>query len=204
MTLRLVIAVSIVISPVVLSGCASPHPPNRISGCTLAIPAVSEQHERLWDAIEDTLRRHNFRLDRVDRRAGIITTMPEISQHFFEVWRNDTATRRDFWEATVNPIRRRVYVSTTREGDGDSAHLEVVVNKQRLSSPDRQFNSTGAAYQYFGDALPSTTGLARISPEDDQWLDLGRDAAMEALLLDQILGRAGLTPVALHREEDTP
>jgi len=130
--------------------------------------------------------------------------MPEISQHFFEVWRNDTATRRDFWEATVNPIRRRVYVSTTREGDGDSAHLEVVVNKQRLSSPDRQFNSTGAAYQYFGDALPSTTGLARISPEDDQWLDLGRDAAMEALLLDQILGRAGLTPVALHREEDTP
>jgi len=64
-----------------------------------------------------------------------------------------------------------------------------VVHKERLSSPDRQFNSSGAAYQYFGDSLPSTTGLARISEKDDRWLDCGRDPAMEDYLLRAILKR---------------
>ena len=70
--------------------------------------------------------------------------------------------------------------------------LEVAVHKQRFSSPDRQFNSTGAAYQYFGDSLPATTGEPRVTAADDRWLDLGRDPAMEDRLLQAILERAHL------------
>ena len=77
----------------------------------------------------------------------------------------------------------------------------VRVYKQRLSSPDRQFNSSGAAYQFFGDSLPSTTGKA-IRPEvDDRWIDLGRDHALEDALLKSILSRAGKGSVA-SRETD--
>jgi hypothetical protein len=149
----------------------------------------SEQADQLWGAVQETLRRGRFQIDRVDRASGVVTTLPEASQHFFEFWRHDVDTRRDAWEATLNPMRRWVEVSLTRTDDGLWTQLAVVVHKERLSSPDRQFNSSGAAYQYFGDSLPSTTGLSRISEKDDRWLDCGRDPAMEDYLLRAILKR---------------
>ena len=179
-------------------GCLGPRRADYVSSTAIAVtersPSVAEGREgdRLWEAVQDTLRRHGFRLDRVDRRAGLVTTMPEASQHFFEFWRRDVATREDFWEATLNPIRRRAEVTVTPGANGAWAQLEVAVFKQRFSSPDRQFNSTGAVYQYFGDTLPSTTGNPRISAVDDRWLDLGRDGAMEERLLLAIVERAGV------------
>ena len=77
----------------------------------------------------------------------------------------------------------------------------MVVHKERLSSPDRQFNSTGAVYQYFGESLPSTTGLERVTAEHDTWLDIGRDLAMEEYLLRGLLQRAGMEPASEHRSE---
>jgi len=175
------------------TGCGGPRQADYVSTRQLTVSDGSGEADRLWDAIQETLRRHRFRLDRVDRRAGVVTTMPMMSQHFFELWRKDVATRQDFWEATLNPIRRRVEVSLTRGENDGGDQLAVVVKKERLSSPDRQFNSTGAVYQYFGDSLPSTTGLIRITTEHDRWLDLGRDAAMEDYLLGRILQQAGQT-----------
>ena len=174
-----------------IAGCSEARRTEYISTRQLAIPDGAAAEDQLWNAIQDTLRRHHLRLDRVDRRAGVVTTTPMMSQHFFELWRRDVATRQDFWEATLNPIRRRVEVSIARSENHKPDQLAVVVNKERLSSPDRQFNSTGAVYQYFGDSLPSTTGLPRVTPEHDHWLDLGRDAAMEDYILDQILQQAG-------------
>lgn len=118
--------------------------------------------------------------------------MPEISQHFFEFWRHDVCTSHDFWEATLNPIRRWVEVTVTHGDDDSWKEVHVVVHKERLSSPDRQFNTTGAAYQYFGGKLPSTTGLIRVTKEYDRWLDLGRDYALEDYLLRRLLERAGM------------
>ena len=175
-----------------LLGCAGPQRVDYVSSSRLSISDQSEQADQVWEAIQETLRRHRFRLDRVDRRAGVITTVPEISQHFFEIWRKDVATRHDFWEATINPVRRSVEVRVSGDQGESRGRLAVAVHKQRLSSPDRQFNSTGAAYQYFGNSLPSTTGLGRVTPEHDSWLDLGRDAAMEDYLLERILYRAGM------------
>lgn len=152
----------------------------------------SDQSEALWEAIQETLRRGRFRLDQVDRHAGLVTTMPETSQQFFEFWRHDVDTKEDLWESTLNLIRRRVHVNLARAEDGRSGELGVTVYKERFSSPDRQFNSTGAAYQLFGDRLPSTTGQEKVTSADDQWLELGRDPAMEDYLLRAILERAGM------------
>ena len=156
----------------------------------VAVPDRSVDVNEVWQAAQETLRRHRFRLDRVDYRAGIITTMPVASQHFFEFWRHDVATWPDLWEATLNPSRRWVEVTMTRDGENSWNGLGIVVHKERLSSPDRQFNSTGAAYQYFGDSLPSTTGSLRVTGEEVVWLDQGRDPAMEEQLLHAILERA--------------
>jgi hypothetical protein len=151
--------------------------------------ATAQDRDCLWEAVQDTLRRGGYRLDRVDREAGIVTTLPETSQHFLEVWRHDVNTRADLWEATLNPIRRWIEVKVTGGNE-----ICVVVHKERLSSLDRQFNSTGAAYQYFGENLPSSTGKEKVTAEDDRWVDRGRDPAMEQYMLDCILERAASYP----------
>jgi len=170
-------------------GCASPRRGEYQSTLHVSIAEPSDQADQLWEAVQETLRRGRFQIDRVDRAAGIVTTLPEASQHFFEFWRHDVDTQRDAWEATLNPMRRRVEVSLTREGDGPWTQLAVVVHKERLTSHDRQFNSSGAAYQYFGESLPSTTGKSQVGAKDDRWLDCGRDSAMEDYLLREILKR---------------
>ena len=179
----------ILLSSTPLSGCLASRRGDYVSDRRIALVKDSVQADQFWEAVQETLRRERFQLDRVDRRAGVITTMPEMSQHFFEFWRHDVDTRADFWEATVNPIRRWAEVTVSPAADEAWARLAVVVHKERLSSPDRQFNSTGAAYQYFGDSLPSTTGLVRVTAEHDRWLDLGQDPAMEDYLLRKILKR---------------
>lgn len=170
-------------------GCFSPRRGEYQSSHPVSVTEPSEQAEQLWEAVQETLRRSRFQLDRIDRPAGVITTLPEASQHFFEFWRHDVDTSKDAWEATLNPMRRRVEVSLTRADDGPWTQLAVVVRKERLSSPDRQFNSSGAAYQYFGESLPSTTGSSRVTAKEDRWLDCGRDPAMEDFLLRRILAR---------------
>ena len=184
-----------------LTGCLGPQKAEYQSVQPLAVSEPSAEADRIWEAIAETLRQHRFPLDRVDRRAGVVTTMPVVSQHLLEFWRHDVDTRADLWESTLNPIRRWVEVSVGPGEDRSWQQLAVVVHKERLSSPDRQFNSTGAAYQYFGDSLPSTTGPARVTAEHDVWLDEGRDPAMEERLLRMILGLvrpapAGGTPVS--------
>ena len=174
------------------SGCAYHQRNDFRSTQAIAVAEGSDEATHVWDAILETLRRHRFRIDRVDRRAGIVTTSPETSQHFFEFWRHDVATWTDAWEASLNPLRRRVEVTVTRGDENRWTQVAVAVFKERLSSPDRQFNSTAAAYQFFGESLPSTTGDPKVTSRDERWLDQGRDAAMEDYLLGVILERAGL------------
>lgn len=171
-------------------GCLGPRRDDYRSSCPLVLAQPSGE-AAVWDAIQETIRRHRFKLDRVDRRAGVITTMPMISQQLFEVWRHDVDTWPDLWESTLNPIRRWVEVQLVGGQTDGRRELRVVVHKERLSSPDRQFNSTGAAYQYFGERLPSVTERDSMTDPSVIWLDEGRDPAMEERLLRIILTRAG-------------
>lgn len=158
---------------------------------------ASASDDAAWIAVQDVLRRQHLRLDRVDPTTGTITTLPEISQHWFEFWRKDVANFHDYCEATLNPIRRWVEVEVQRGDSGDWDAVSVVVHKQRLSAPDRQFNNSAAAYQFFGEMLPSTTGAPHVTSKDDRWIDLGRDPAMEDYLLRKITARSGLTAAAV-------
>lgn len=172
-------------------GCQSPRvdgrrspsdrPPSEATPATVSQGVVAS--DASWEAIKSALRDARFRLDRVDRASGVITTSPMSSQHFFEFWRHDVDTFHDWIDATINPLRRRVTVTLASEGAEQTATLTVEVRKERLSAPDRQFNSSGAAYEFFGSRLPSTTGKPKISASDETWVDAGRDSAMEAWLL---------------------
>ena len=105
MSIRETVRIFVVLLPVTSLGCATSRPTTYISTHELGIPARSAQADQVWEAAQDTLRRHFFRIDRLDRRAGIVTTVPVMSQHFFEVWRKDVATSVDYWEAVISSSR---------------------------------------------------------------------------------------------------
>jgi hypothetical protein len=180
----------------VAAGCLGPRRQEYRSEAPLAVSESTPQADRLWEAIAETLREHRFRLDRVDRAAGVITTFPVGSEHFFEFWRHDVDTRPDFVESTLNPIRRRVEVSVAAADDGQWHQLSFAVHKERLTAPDRQFNSSGAVYQFFNQTLPTTAGERAGGDPGEVWIDLGRDPAMEERLLARTLARAGMTAVS--------
>lgn len=146
--------------------------------------------EALWNAVQDSIRDYRFRIDRVDAIAGVVTSWPETSKQMVEFWRHDAVTLYDMWESTINPIRRWIEVRVEKQPDQAQRLVAVTVHKERLSSPDRQFNNSTAAYRYFGESLPSTTGITRVTPEHDRWLSMGRDPALEARLVDRIVLRS--------------
>jgi hypothetical protein len=155
--------------------------------------SVSDQAQLndLLDTCEDVLRDQGFRIDRVDRRAGVVTTHPETSKHFFEVWRKDVANNYDFWEASLNTIRRSVEIQAEPDLVKGEARMTLKVKRERFSAPDRQFNNSIAAFQFYGDALPSVSTGERVTRADDEWIEDGRDLAMEELLINKIAARAG-------------
>ncbi len=147
--------------------------------------------DELWSVCEGVLRKHGFRLDRMDRRAGILTTHPETSQHFFEIWRKDVATAYDFWEASLHTIRRSVEIQTEPDAAKGETRLTVTVKRERFSAPDRQFNNSIGALQFYRNTLPSLETGAKLTAADDEWIEDGRDLAMEKRLLEMIVARAG-------------
>ncbi|GMU36321.1 MAG: hypothetical protein KJ057_03175 [Phycisphaerae bacterium] len=154
-----------------------------------------ESYDALWSSLREALRDEGFRLAVVDRFNGRVTTEPVVSQHFFEFWRRDVATSEDWWQATLNPIRRRVEVLLPPPPDGThETELQVTVHKERLSSPERQFNESGAFFQFFGYALPPVAGGGELKPETDRWIPIGEDATMAQVYLAAILRRAAATP----------
>ncbi len=173
------------------AGCHSPKRASYVGTKVMQVVDSSKEADATWTAIQDTLRQNYMPLDRVDRRAGVVTTLPVMSQHWFEFWRGDVATREDAFESAINPLRRWVEVTVSLDDARNWTRLSVSVHKQRLSSPDRQFNSSGAAYQFFGESLPSTTGDPKVTVDDDRWINIGDDPALEEFLLKKILETAG-------------
>lgn len=213
----------------VLAGCQRPIPPTEPTQARLVLADEAES-DRAWEACQAVLRDYRFRLDRVDRRAGIITTLPETSQSFFEFWRHDVDTPFDFAEATLRTVRRTAVVEWVADESGNNAFgnnafgdnafgdkafgdnapadhaidlatmgnngdqtpvMRVAVLRETFATPERQFNSTAASLRVFGTSLPGVRGEPFLLDSNDYWIADGRDGAMEARLLQEMLRRTG-------------
>ncbi len=143
----------------------------------------------VWEATTDVLRRYNFKLDRQDRRAGIITTEPLLGRHWFEFWRKDAVTSHSVAEGTAQTIYRTVTVEIARS---DGQYEPVVrVELTRSDRPEPQVTSTSEAFGLFH--LPGDGGhRRRVGEGDPEGQDsptltpLGRDEDLEQVLLAEI------------------
>lgn len=179
---------------VLLIACAGCHRPVKpVEPLTQTVSVANASGvDRLWEGAQEELRRHRFKLDRVDRRSGIITTFPVTSESFFEFWRHDVDSSYDRMESTLRTVRRTVTIRIDQDAEDSAAVLTVTVARDLFSTPERQFNSSAASLRVFSSALPGVAGEPRLSRADDYWIADGRDGAMERRLLERIIERSGV------------
>jgi hypothetical protein len=124
----------------------------------VAEPALPTQGERnfqaLWLASQEVLREYRFTIDRMDRRAGLITTQPLTGQQFFEPWRKDAVNREALKDSSLKTLLRTAVVRIQPTGPGsDQYELTVEVTVAKPGTAPREVHSRGDAYDMF--ILPS-------------------------------------------------
>jgi hypothetical protein len=172
----------------------------------LSQPATSSvdaaDFERLWRSCEESARHFGFVPDRLDRRAGLITTQPLVSKQFFEFWRNDVATADDLSDSSLATYRRTLRFNIRKlDGTGPSAergyHAEPSVLIERQTIAERPITASVYLRQAFR-APRGRTGQRTVgSPESDRgvylprtyWTPTGRDTALEAQVAEEVLKR---------------
>jgi hypothetical protein len=169
------------------AGCQSPQAATDPTIAQVRAPDAAE-FDRLWTAVTDVLRDHHLQLDFQDRRGGTVTTHPATAQQFFELWRSDTYGAAEHGEANLQTLRKSAVVQLRKTGEPGEFDLDVQVNVQRISQPERRITSAGGALRLFSEKSPTNEGTA---PEPEYWIDLGRDGKLESKLVSEILSRYG-------------
>lgn len=106
---------------------------------------AEKNFQAVWDAGNEVLSSYRYTVDRRDRRAGLITTKPMASRHFFEWWRRDKASASGALENSVQPIYREVSVQISKTDKG-KYHPVVSVTVSRLLL-DRSSNRVLSSYE---------------------------------------------------------
>ena len=184
---------SLLVIAAAVTGCQRPAPPDAPTSTTIA----DEDVQPLWDTALAVLIKHDFRPDRQDRTAGIITTHPTTSMQWHEPWRQDVADSYSLGEASLHTIQRQATVRFTRKAPSkppagastlENWTIDVQVDVYRLSVPEYQITSSSSVIRSFSGDLPTVTG-ERVADARAarRWVPLGRDGAMEEQLLSRIM-----------------
>jgi hypothetical protein len=117
-----------------------------LAGCSSGTPSPEFRvdaggYARAFDAAREVLRASRFTLNRVDARAGIITTDPKPSAGLATPWDLEQSTPTQEIDDLLNQQRRRVRVSFAQESGADrvadllespvplTARVEVVIDR---------------------------------------------------------------------------
>lgn len=106
MMIRSLVLLLALAAPAALSGGCAAGP---VGDATLAVPA--ERYAAAFDAAREVLRDARFDLDRVDARAGVITTQPKKSIGLLSPWDTEQSTVRQEADDLFNRQRRAVRVT---------------------------------------------------------------------------------------------
>lgn len=143
--------------------------------------ATSLQFQPMWNACEETGRHFGFPLDRQDYRAGLLTTVPVVSEQILEPWRKDAGTMHDVVQSSLATIRRHIRFEIERTEAGTFVMTpKVLVERETII--ERRLTSV-AQYRY-SFAGPAATPKDSVQTEDEElpvkyWTPIGRDLVME-------------------------
>ena len=115
------------------------------------VSLADRNYDAVWQAAIKVLRgRYHFRINRRDRRAGVITTYPMVGKQFFEFWRRDAAGGKDIAESSLHTVYRLVLVNIRPRRRGSVVYEPTVrVRAVRSNKEQLAMGSTGQAYDMF-------------------------------------------------------
>ncbi len=164
------------------SGCAKKvqvdSPPSLCLG-QLEVASVLSSAEQVFTEMD-------FRIEKLDSAVGFISTKPLEGAQFFELWRKDNADSYRGQMSNIQSLRRRVELRVSSE-DGRVC-ISCAVFLSRLSMPEQEVTSSANAYSIYSESNRDQQSI-RLSPdqrEQMQWIELGRDPNLEAVILEKI------------------
>jgi hypothetical protein len=167
-------------------GCSAPAQPTSPTVERVSLNTPSD-FETLWETAGNTLRSHYFRLDRQDRQEGVITTFPETTANWFELWRPQPEPAFYWLEANTHTTQRRATVWIKPAASSGDYEVQVQVDRYQYSLPERQVTNSAEALRMFSSGSPTYAGRNESPSQTASWIPLGRDATMEQKVLQQII-----------------
>lgn len=167
------------------------------------------QYAAVFDVTKETLREYGFALERVDARAGVITTKPRSSGGLVAPWDRVQSTAAQEWEDFLHHQERRVRISfgpasqtepddpraqaargpallDLREFSGPMA-AEVLVWIDRTHTPGRRIESTSLRLN----TTSRDPALYKSKMLPNYKTPINRDDLLAGRLVRRIRGRVG-------------
>ena len=191
-----------------ITGCQAPAAP---TGPTEMVMQLASYQRFLDDSIT-LLRQNDFPPDFVDRTHGLIVTQPATTGQWFEIWRADSRGAYQTLESNLHTMRRVIRVAVepvesetmrpiaefdaqasatgtparSAEANGKNAEsrVRVLVEKSRLTQPERQVTTASGAMGMYSLRTPTAEGERH--KRDQHWVPEGRDGELEAWVLEQL------------------
>lgn len=98
----------------VLTGCRAP-------GDGVSVRVDPGRYAEAFDQTRDVLASHQFTLERVDARAGVVTTQPKATTGLATPWDRDQSSLEDEWADLLNQHERQVRVTFVPAEDPGAA-----------------------------------------------------------------------------------
>ncbi len=111
------------------SGCASSHATSRV------VDVEPGKYSEAFDAARETLRDYDFTLDRVDARAGVITSEPRFSVGLANPADPVQSTLGQEWRDLMNQQDRRVRIVFARPGAEPAFEAEASADGSAIAVP---------------------------------------------------------------------
>ena len=164
-------------------------------------PLVIQNMDRdlVWDQVVDVVDDY-FRVEHEERvrlvgdllTEGRLDTYPRGASTIFEPWNQDSVTSYERWLATMQSMRRRATVYVIPVEGGFTVDVQVYKELEDVPRPE-----SGAISLANSQTLRNDDALVRLTnPVGGQeptrgWIGLGRDAALESVILAGIQARTG-------------
>lgn len=163
------------------------------------ILVTSMDPDFVWEQVADVVDDY-FRIEHEERvrlvgdllTEGRMDTYPRTASTIFEPWNHDSVTPYQRWEATLQSMRRQATVFVMPAQGGFVVDVQVQKFLEDVPRPE-----TGALSLANPQTLRNDDALIRLTnPVGGKeptigWIRLGRDAALEQVILAQIQARTG-------------
>ncbi len=155
----------------------------------------SNNPEFVWEQVVDVSDDYFRIMEEIPVRQivgseGRLETFPVVGATLLEPWRPDSANFDERLECTLQTMRRRAIISVKMVECGYMIDVAVYKELEDRAMPDHAVAGS-ATFSY------SSTQIGVIDPITDEpleldWIQLGRDTALEQRMLRQITARLGM------------